>query len=202
MTFLIGIDEAGRGPWAGPVVAAAVALPSKLPSVLHGLNDSKKLSLKQREKFFDLITQHALSFGIAESSILDIDTLNIWGATQKAMSAAYQTCMQKISSVNNDIKPEIIVDGSWRVDGLPKHHQTQIQGDAEIPAVMAASILAKVTRDRRMVEYHELYPHYHFHQHKGYGTALHQQTLQSHGPCAIHRRSFAPVAAAEAKTRR
>lgn len=177
-----GIDEAGRGPWAGPVVAAAVVLdPERIPD---GLNDSKKLSEAQREALFAPIMASArVGIGIAEVDRIDRD--NILQATFWAMSEA----LAQVDGVSL-----ALIDGN-RAPALPCKVQTLINGDARSLSIAAASIIAKVTRDRIMVAHDSTYPQYGFARHKGYGTALHQQALERHGPTPLHRKSFAPVAA-------
>ena len=182
--LLAGVDEAGRGPLAGPVVAAAVVLDEQRP--IAGLNDSKKLSAKKREKLFDEIRAKALCFCIAEASVQEIDSLNILQATLLAMQRAVQGLRLKPSKV--------LVDGN-RLPVLDVRAEAIVQGDAKVPAISAASILAKVHRDRMCEAWHERYPDYGFAQHKGYGTAEHLQALQRLGPTPWHRLSFAPVRA-------
>ena len=184
-----GIDEAGRGPLAGPVVAAAVILdPQRVPA---GLNDSKKLSATQRERLEIEIRATALATSVAWSDRAEIDTLNILAATMLAMRRAI---------LGLAIAPTAVqVDGN-RLPNLTFHDRTLegvaiIGGDAKVAAISAASILAKTARDRFMVEMDCLYPHYAFAQHKGYGTEVHRDRLREHGPCTLHRRSFAPVRA-------
>jgi ribonuclease HII len=180
--LVAGVDEAGRGPLAGPVVAAAVIL-DDLQSIA-GLNDSKKLTAKRRERLFDEIRARALCFSIAEASVQEIDALNILQATMLAMKRAVEGLR---------LKPvKVLVDGN-RLPVLDVRAEAIVQGDALVPAISAASILAKVHRDRLCDELHELYPAYGFDQHKGYGTAQHLQALQVHGPAACHRMTFAPV---------
>jgi ribonuclease HII len=177
-----GIDEAGRGPWAGPVVAAAVILdPDSIPT---GLDDSKKLGAQQRDALFDPIMANArVGIGIADVARIDRD--NILRATLWAMAEAVRQLATP---------PRLaLVDGN-RAPELPCQVQTVIAGDAEALSIAAASIIAKVTRDRMMIDLDRAFPEYGFARHKGYGTALHQACLDRHGPCPQHRRSFAPVA--------
>ncbi|WP_421693451.1 ribonuclease HII [Aestuariivirga sp.] len=177
-----GIDEAGRGPWAGPVVAAAVVLdPDCIPD---GLNDSKKLTEAQREALFAPILATA-RVGIAIAHVERIDRDNILQATLWAMGEA----LKQIDDV-----ALALVDGN-RAPALPCPVETIIEGDAKCFSIAAASIIAKVTRDRIMVGHDVTYPLYGFARHKGYGTAFHQDALQRHGPTPLHRRSFAPIAA-------
>ena len=181
--LMAGVDEAGRGPLAGPVVAAAVILDDLQPIV--GLNDSKKLTAKRRVQLFDEIRARALCFSIAEATVQEIDRLNILQATMLAMKRAVEGLR---------LKPQrVLVDGN-RLPTLGILAEAIVQGDALVPAISAASILAKVHRDRLCEEMHERYPVYGFDQHKGYGTAQHLAALQVHGPADCHRMTFAPVA--------
>ncbi len=186
-SFVAGLDEAGRGAWAGPVVAAAVMLPlhqPDLPQQLAGLNDSKKLTVHQREQLFSPIQQIALGYGIGVISAEAIDATNILAATRQAMMAA----IRQLSPT-----PQYLLLDYVRLSQLNIPQDSFPKADTISLSVAAASILAKVTRDRLMVELHEQYPHYGFDQHKGYGTSLHQQALNEHGPCPIHRLSFKPL---------
>ena len=177
--LICGVDEAGRGPLAGPVYAAAVILPRGL--VLQGLNDSKKLSEKKRETLFEPICEKALAFGIARAEVEEIEALNILGATYLAMNRA----MKKLCPV-----PELaLIDGN-RNEGIVFPSRCVVKGDACCADIAAASILAKVSRDRFMLEMAEQYPGYGFEQHKGYGTAAHYAALRALGPSPIHRPSF------------
>jgi ribonuclease HII len=181
--LIAGVDEAGRGPLAGPVVAAAVILDELKP--IQGLADSKKLSEKRREKLFDEIRAKALCFSIAEASVEEIDTLNILQATMLAMKRAVEGLR---------LKPhKVLVDGN-RLPQLDILAEAIVQGDAKVPAISAASILAKVQRDRLCATMHQAHPQYGFDQHKGYGTQAHLDALTLHGASPWHRRSFAPVA--------
>jgi ribonuclease HII len=180
--LLAGVDEAGRGPLAGPVVAAAVILDELQP--IDGLADSKKLTARQRERLFDEIRARALCCAIAEASVEEIDELNILHATMLAMRRAVEGLRLKPAMVQ--------VDGN-RIPALNVPAQAIVQGDALVQAISAASILAKVHRDRLCVQLHESYPHYGFDGHKGYGTAEHLAALKRHGASPVHRRSFAPV---------
>jgi ribonuclease HII len=176
-----GVDEAGRGPLAGPVVAAAAVLPSRwaetgLPAELAGLNDSKQLTKAQREKFFAFITGCGeIEFGIAEVDAAMIDEINILQATHRAMN-----------------------DALAKLNPLPPHAAI-VKGDARSYSIAAASVLAKVTRDRRMLGFHALFPEYSFAEHKGYGTAKHLAAIEKFGVCAIHRKSFATLKVEEQK---
>lgn len=180
--LMAGVDEAGRGPLAGPVVAAAVILDDMNP--IAGLNDSKKLTAARREKLFDDIRAKALCCSIAQATVQEIDALNILQATLLAMRRAVLGLRLKPSKV--------LVDGN-RLPVLDVVAEAIVKGDALVPAISAASILAKVTRDRWCQELHLQYPHYGFDNHKGYGTAEHLQALRAHGACPEHRRSFSPV---------
>jgi ribonuclease HII len=181
--LVAGVDEAGRGPLAGPVVAAAVILDDLKP--IAGLNDSKKLTEKRREKLYDEIMAKALCCSIAEASVQEIDSLNILQATLLAMRRAVDGLR---------LKPvKVLVDGN-RLPVLDVRAEAIVQGDALVPAISAASILAKVHRDRLCAQLHLKYPQYGFDRHKGYGTAEHLQALTQHGPSPWHRNSFSPVA--------
>lgn len=177
--IICGVDEAGRGPLAGPVYAAAVILPSDC--VIEGLNDSKKLTEKKREKLFDEIKEKAVAYGIASADEKEIDEINILNATFLAMKRA-------IDSLS--VKPDLAL-----IDGNQKPHTdieevTVIKGDAKSMSIAAASVLAKVSRDRYMLEMAEKYPQYEFARHKGYGTKLHYEKIAEYGVCDIHRRTF------------
>lgn len=178
-----GVDEAGRGPLAGPVVAAAVILDEAQP--IAGLNDSKKLSAKRRDYLYDRICAQALCVSIGQASVQEIDSLNILQATMLAMRRAI---------LGLRLKPvRVWIDGNRIPDRLDVLAEAVIGGDALIEVISAASIVAKVTRDRMCAEMARAYPQYGFEQHKGYGTQVHLDALQQHGPCPEHRRSFAPV---------
>lgn len=179
VSLICGVDEAGRGPLAGPVCAAAVILPRGIE--IAGLNDSKKLSEKKREKLYDEICDKAISFGIAFATVDEIEKLNILNAAMLAMNRAIAQL---------DPQPELaLIDGN-RNSAIEIRSQCVVKGDAKCADIAAASILAKVTRDRYMLEMAEKYPEYHFEQHKGYGTKLHYEALREYGPCEIHRPSF------------
>ncbi|WP_462387594.1 ribonuclease HII [Acidovorax sp. Q11] len=181
--LVAGVDEAGRGPLAGPVVAAAVILDDLHP--IAGLADSKKLTPARREKLYDEIRAKALCFCIAEASVEEIDRLNILQATMLAMRRAVMGLR---------LKPVmVLVDGN-RLPVLDVPAEAIVKGDALVPSISAASILAKVHRDGWCVQVHEEFPQYGFAGHKGYGTAVHMAALREHGACVHHRRSFAPVA--------
>jgi ribonuclease HII len=183
--LIAGVDEAGRGPLAGPVVAAAVILDDTQP--IAGLADSKALTALRRERLFDEIRAKALCCSIAQASVEEIDRLNILQATMLAMQRAVEGLR---------LKPvKVLVDGN-RLPTLDILAEAIVGGDAKVAAISAASILAKVHRDRLCVQLHEEFPQYGFASHKGYGTPEHLQALRDHGACPQHRRSFAPVAAA------
>ena len=182
--LIAGVDEAGRGPLAGPVVAAAVILDELSP--ISGLADSKKLTALRREKLFDEIRAKALCFSIAEASVEEIDQINILQATLLAMRRAV---------LGLRLKPvKVLVDGN-RLPQLDVLAEAIVKGDATVPAISAASILAKVHRDRWCAQYHEAFPQYGFADHKGYGTVQHLAALRQHGACPEHRKTFSPVAA-------
>jgi ribonuclease HII len=185
-----GLDEAGRGPLAGPVVAACVVLPEPLPPSLWALNDSKKLDEAAREALFPAIQRDALAWGVAVIEAAVIDDKNILRASLQAMAEALTACEAQLGA---PIKGALL-DGNQRAP-LPTRvaQRTLVGGDALSRPIMAASILAKVTRDRRMVDEHARWPVYGFDAHKGYGTPQHLKALVEHGPCPLHRRSFSPV---------
>ena len=176
---LCGVDEAGRGPLAGPVCAAAVMLPRNL--VIPGLNDSKKLSPKKRDALYDAILAQAVSYGIAFATVEEIEKWNILGATFLAMNRAIEQLSEPPALA--------LIDGN-RNSGIQVNSQCVVGGDGKCAEIAAASILAKVTRDRYMLQMAEQYPQYGFAQHKGYGTAAHYAALREYGPCPIHRPSF------------
>ena len=178
-TVVCGTDEAGRGPLAGPVCAAAVILPQGL--VIEGLNDSKKISEKKREKLFDIICQEAVSYGIAFATAEEIDEINILNASQLAMRRAVAMLSPKPDFV--------LVDGNIARD-FEMTAKPIVKGDALSMSIAAASILAKVTRDRYCVEMDKEYPEYHFSAHKGYPTKEHMDLVRELGPCPLHRKTF------------
>jgi ribonuclease HII len=183
LQFIAGIDEAGRGPLAGPVAAAAVILPKDIS--IPDLNDSKQLSEKKREKLFNIIRGEALAYAVEIVDNTIIDQINILQATFLAMSKA-------ISKLQH--KPELcLVDGNRKIPNVDFNQESIVHGDAKSACVAAASILAKVTRDRLMLEYAKLYPVYEFEKHKGYGTQKHVEALKRYGACPIHRTTFAPI---------
>ena len=180
---IAGIDEAGRGPLAGPVVAAAVILPSQVN--IPGLNDSKKLSTKKREELFPKIQEISVFYGVAVVDQKVIDKINILQAARLAMKQAVETLK---------ITPGLLlIDGNQKIDSTLNQWPI-VKGDSRSLSIAAASVLAKVTRDRIMDDYHKLYPQYEFNRHKGYGTKLHRNLIQEHGPCPIHRNTFKGVA--------
>ena len=180
--LIAGVDEAGRGPLAGPVVAAAVILDDR--HAIKGLADSKKLSARRREALFDEIRAKALCCSIAQASVEEIDELNILQATLLAMRRAVMGLR---------LPPKLVLVDGNRLPVLDIRAEAIVKGDDKVPAISAASILAKVTRDRWCLEYHQQFPQYGFDQHKGYGTADHLAALRLHGPCPQHRRTFRPV---------
>ena len=176
---ICGVDEAGRGPLAGPVCAAACILPRGLE--IEGLNDSKKLTEKRRDALYDVILEHAVSYGIAFATVEEIEELNILGATYLAMNRA-------IAQLT--VKPDLaLIDGN-RNKGIEMNSQPVVKGDSKCADIAAASILAKVTRDRYMLELDGEYPVYGFGKHKGYGTKDHYAAIREHGMCPTHRPSF------------
>ena len=177
--YICGVDEAGRGPLAGPVCAAAVILPRGIE--IEGLNDSKKLSEKKREKLYDVIIKNAVAYGIAFASVEEIEEKNILGATFTAMNRAIAMLEPKPSFA--------LIDGN-RTKGIEYPCDCVIGGDGKCADIAAASVLAKVTRDRYMLELAKEYPQYCFEQHKGYGTKLHYEKIREFGPSPVHRKSF------------
>jgi ribonuclease HII len=182
-SHIAGVDEAGRGPLAGPVVAAAVILPGDYD--LPGLNDSKQLSQKKRDQLFPLIKQQAVAVGVGIADAALVDQLNILQATLRAMQLAVARLRQSADY--------LLIDGITPVpNGMPQ--LTLKQGDSRSASIAAASVVAKVVRDRMMLGYHRRYPDYGFDQHKGYGSLAHRQAIAAIGPCPIHRRTFGGVA--------
>ena len=178
--YICGIDEAGRGPLAGPVVVAAVIMPKD--SMIEGVNDSKKVSEKKREKLYELIIEEAISYSVGIVDQNEIDRINILNATKAGLTEAVRTLK---------VKPELIlVDALTNIDTCGVPYQSIIKGDAKSYSIAAASIIAKVTRDRIMREWDKVYPQYGFAKHKGYGTAAHIAAIKEYGLCPIHRRSF------------
>lgn len=180
MNYVCGIDEAGRGPLAGPVVVASVIMPKD--SMLEWVNDSKKVTEKRREILYEKIIEEAISYGIAVIDQEEIDDINILQATKKGLT-------QAVTSMK--VRPEVIlVDALTGIDTLGIPYKSIIKGDANSYSIAAASILAKVTRDRIMREWDKVYPEYGFEGHKGYGTAKHIQAIRENGLCPIHRKTF------------
>lgn len=178
--YVAGIDEAGRGPLAGPVVVACVIMPED--SMIEGVNDSKKISEKKREALYDKILEEAICYGVGIISQEEIDELNILRATKKGLTTAL---------TQMEIKPNVIlVDALTGIDTLGIPYKSIIKGDANSYSIAAASIIAKVTRDRIMREWDKVYPEYGFAGHKGYGTAKHIAAIKEYGLCPLHRRSF------------
>ena len=178
--YICGIDEAGRGPLAGPVVVASVIMPEN--SMIEGVNDSKKVSEKKREKLYDLILKEAISYGVGIIGQDEIDEINILNATKKGLTTSLKELTQK---------PDlIIVDALTHIDTLGTPYESIIKGDKKCYSISAASIIAKVTRDRIMREWDKIYPQYGFAQHKGYGTSAHINAIKEYGPCILHRKTF------------
>ncbi len=177
---ICGVDEAGRGPLAGPVCAAAVILPEG--AVIEGLDDSKKLTEKKREKLYDIIKETAVAYSVAYGTLEEIENVNILEATYLAMNRAIEGL---------SVKPDFaLIDGNRVPRGIKIPCETIVKGDSKSMSVAAASVLAKVTRDRLMLEYDKKYPEYNFKKHKGYGTKEHTELIKQYGPCEIHRLSF------------
>ena len=184
--LVAGIDEAGRGAWAGPVVAAAVILNLPEASSLAEVNDSKQLSPRKRAALYQVIVDHCLAYGIGQGSVEEIDAIGILPATRLAMTRAIQALSPQ---------PDALIIDAVRLPHVNKPQAVFNFADAISLSVAAASILAKVTRDRWLIDLDAQYPAYHFARHKGYGTRIHQAALQSVGPCEAHRRSFKPIRA-------
>lgn len=189
-TLVAGTDEAGRGPLAGPVVSGAViidrdAIHRLAEDTLEGLTDSKKLTEKKREHFFTILSEHpSIHTGVGILNPADIDRMNILEASRQSMRDAI---------IDLNPSPDFILVDGLAVPDLPAPSNPIVKGDSKSLSIAAASIIAKVTRDRIMLEYADQYPEYGFHRHKGYGTKAHLEALREHGPCPIHRRSFKPV---------
>ena len=178
--MICGIDEAGRGPLAGPVVVASVIMPAD--SMIEGVNDSKKVSEKKREKLYDQILEEAISYGVGIVGQDEIDEINILNATKKGLTMSLKELT---------VKPDlIIVDALTHIDTMGIPYESIIKGDAKCYSISAASIIAKVTRDRIMREWDKVYPEYGFEKHKGYGTSAHIEKKKKYGLCPIHRKSF------------
>lgn len=180
LKYIAGIDEAGRGPLAGPVVVGIAIM--KPDSFIEGVNDSKKISEKKRELLYEQITNEAIDWSVGIVDQNEIDEINILNATKKALHMAI---------TNLKIKPDrILVDALEHIDTCGIPYTSIIKGDAKVYSISVASIIAKVTRDRMMKEYDEIYPEYGFAGHKGYGTAKHIQAIKTYGPCPLHRKTF------------
>ena len=178
--YICGIDEAGRGPLAGPVVVASVIMPKD--SMIEGVNDSKKVSEKKREKLYEEITNTAIAWGVGIIAQREIAEIHILNATKKGLTNSLKEL---------EIKPDLIlVDALTNIDTLGIPYRSIIKGDAKSYSIAAASIIAKVTRDRIMRQWDELYPEYGFEKHKGYGTKMHIDAIKEYGPCPLHRKSF------------
>ncbi len=189
--FVAGVDEVGRGPLAGPVVAAAVVLPENFDVL--GVDDSKKLSEKRREELYDQILGRCLAYGIGMADHEVIDEINILQATKKAMKEAITACDLQLRVKEGgaaDARIDFVLIDAVTLEGLDKPQHGVIKGDAKVLAIAAASIVAKVTRDRMMIEYAKEYPWYAFEKNKGYGTAAHYEGIRAHGTCPIHRMTF------------
>jgi ribonuclease HII len=180
--LVAGLDEAGRGPLAGPVVAAAVILPRRCE--IKGLNDSKQVTKEERDRLYGEISARAVALGVGLASVEEIDRLNILQATRVAMVRAIQGLLRR---------PDFLLVDAVSLPALPLPQRAIIKGDGLSVSIAAASIIAKVSRDRLMLDYHRQYPRYNFQAHKGYTTEEHLRLLAEHGPCDIHRKSFRPV---------
>lgn len=187
IAYIAGVDEVGRGPLAGPVVTAAVVLPADFDVL--GIDDSKKLSEKRREELYDVITEKALAWGIGMADQQVIDEINILQATKQAMREAIDQADRMLRERTGGSIGRVLLD-AVELPGLPVPQESIIKGDTKVLAIAAASIVAKVTRDRMMVRYAEEYSWYAFEKNKGYGTRDHYAGLREHGPCPIHRRTF------------
>lgn len=190
ITSIAGIDEAGRGPLAGPVVVASVIMPRK--SMIEGVNDSKKVSEKKREKLYEEIINECIAYGVGIINQEEIDKINILNATKEGLTKAIKEMENNLKEKNQKIeKPEIIlVDALTKIDTDHIPYRSIIKGDSKSYSIAAASIIAKVTRDRIMRQWDEVYPMYGFAKHKGYGTAAHMEAIREYGLCPLHRRSF------------
>ena len=187
---ICGIDEAGRGPLAGPVVVASVIMPEG--SMIEGVNDSKKVSEKKREKLYEQIIEEAVAYGVGIIDQNEIDRINILNATKEGLTLCIKELEKDLKEKNRGIeKPEIIlVDALTKIDTDHIPYQSIIKGDAKSYSIAAASIIAKVTRDRIMRQWNEVYPEYGFAKHKGYGTAMHISAIKQYGICPLHRKTF------------
>lgn len=187
---ICGIDEAGRGPLAGPVVVASVIMPKD--SLIEGINDSKKISEKKREMLYEKIVEEAVAYGVGIIAQEEIDRINILNATKEGLTTCIKELEQDLKNKNRGFeKPDIIlVDALTKIDTDGISYQSIIKGDAKSYSIAAASIIAKVTRDRIMRQWAEVYPEYGFEKHKGYGTAVHISALKEYGACPLHRKTF------------
>lgn len=187
---ICGIDEAGRGPFAGPVVVASVIMPED--SMIEGVNDSKKVSEKKRELLYERITEEAVAYGVGIIDQTEIDKVNILNATKEGLLLSIKELELDLKNKNRGFeKPDIIlVDALTKINTDGINYESIIKGDAKSYSIAAASIIAKVTRDRIMRQWDEVYPEYGFAKHKGYGTAAHIQAIKEYGMCPLHRRSF------------
>jgi len=187
---ICGIDEAGRGPLAGPVVVACVIMPED--SMIEGVNDSKKISEKKREALYEKIIEEAVGYGVAIIDQNEIDRVNILNATKQGLTTCIKELEKDLKEKNRGFeKPDIIlVDALTKIDTDGILYRSIIKGDAKSYSIAAASIIAKVTRDRIMRQWDEVYPEYGFEKHKGYGTAVHIKAIKEYGLCPLHRRSF------------
>lgn len=185
---ICGIDEAGRGPLAGPVVVACSLMPKY--SMIEGVNDSKKIAEKKRERIYEEIIKEAIAYGVGIINQEEIDRINILNATKKGLTIAIKELEEKLEKQNLKRPEVILVDALTGIDTLGIPYKSIIHGDAISYSIACASIIAKVTRDRIMKQMDEIYPQYGFAKHKGYGTAAHMQAIRENGLCPIHRRSF------------
>ncbi|MCI9177324.1 MAG: ribonuclease HII [Clostridia bacterium] len=188
MQLLAGIDEAGRGPLAGPVVVACCIMPKD--SMIEGVNDSKKISEKKRERIYEQIIQEAISFGVGIIGQTEIDEINILQATKKGLTIAIKEAEEKLKQKGLGKPDVILVDALTKIDTDGIAYKSIIHGDAISYSISCASIIAKVTRDRMMREWDKIYPQYGFEKHKGYGTSQHITAIKEYGLCPLHRRSF------------
>lgn len=185
--YIAGVDEVGRGPLAGPVVAAAVVLPEEFDVL--GVDDSKKLSEKKRNELFDQIIEQAICYGIGQKDHQVIDDVNILEATKLAMAEAIEAA-EKMLQDKLGKEVDFVLFDAMKIEAVEKPQQSLIKGDSKSISIAAASIVAKVTRDRQMIDYHQQYPHYGFDSNKGYGTKTHYEGIEEHGITPIHRKSF------------
>jgi len=189
---IIGVDEAGRGPLAGPVVSGAVIINEKI----DGVKDSKSLSQKQREALFDIIREKSVAFGVGIASNREIDEINILNAALLSMKRAIDALLRNLENKGIRVKGDeilVLVDGNRRIKGLQFEQRTVVKGDSKIYEISAASIIAKVVRDRMMCVFDKRYPQYDFCRHKGYPTREHKMLIAKLGPCPLHRKSFRGV---------